>query len=208
MPKPVRETAVQIYGGEPTWDIAQLFPLQGAWSVSEYMALRPSRVVEYINGQLEIPNVPTPIHQRILLFIYDLLSSFIKANKLGEVLVAPLRMQISENKYREPDIVFMHKDHAERRGEEFWVGADLVVEVVSPGEQDRKRDLIDKRKDYDEAQIPEYWIVDYQEKRITVLTLEGKHYTVHGEFGENDVADSKLLAGFEVKVKEVFDAVK
>lgn len=203
----MRETATQIYG-EPTWDIAQLFPLQGTWSVSEYMSLRPSRVIEYINGQLEIPDMPTQSHQLLAAYLYQTLLLFVTVRQLGTVLFAPLRVRISEGKYREPDIVFMHKDHAERRGEEFWVGADLVVEVVSPGEQDRKRDLIDKRKDYAEAQIPEYWIVDYQEKRIAVLTLEGKHYTVHGEFGENDVAASKLLAGFEVKVKEVFGAVK
>ncbi len=207
MPKKMRETATQIYG-EPTWDIAQLFPLQGAWSVSEYMSLRPSRVVEYINGQLEIPDMPTQSHQLLAAYLYQTLLLFVTVRQLGTVLFAPLRVRISEGKYREPDIVFMHKDHAERRGEEFWVGADLVVEVVSPGEQDRKRDLIDKRKDYAEAQIPEYWIVDYQEKRITVLTLEGKHYAVHGEFGVGETATSALLNGFAVEVKAVFDAAK
>ena len=207
MPKKVRETATQIYG-EPTWDIAQLFPLQGAWSVSEYMSLRPSRVVEYINGQLEIPNVPTRTHQRILLFLYSVLHAFIVQHKLGELLIAPLRVKISEKRYREPDLVFMFKEHKNRNTDEFWVGADLVVEIMSESEEDRKRDLIDKRKDYAEARIPEYCIVDYQEKRITVLKLEGDHYVAHGEFGENDVAASKLLAGFEVKVKDVFEAIK
>ena len=205
MPKKVRETATQIYG-EPTWEIAQLFPLQGTWSVSEYMSLRPSRVVEYINGHLEIPNVPTQTHQLLAAYLYQSLLLFVTVRQLGTVLFAPLRVRISERRYREPDIVFMSKDHAKRRSDQFWIGADLVIEIVSESERDRERDLIDKRKDYAEAQIPEYWIVDYQEKRITVLTLVGKQYTVHGEFGENDVADSKLLAGFEVKVKEVFGA--
>lgn len=206
MPKKMRETATQIYG-EPTWDIAQLFPLQGAWSVSEYMSLRPSRVVEYTEGHLEIPNVPTQTHQIITAYLYQALLLFVTARQLGTVLFAPLRVRISERKYREPDIVFMSKDHAKRRSDQFWTGADLVVEIMSEGEEDRKRDLIDKRKDYAEAQIPEYWIADYQEKRITVLKLDGKQYAVHGEFGENDIAASKLLAGFEVKVKEVFGAV-
>ncbi len=205
MPKKMRETATRIYG-EPTWDIAQLFPLQGTWSVSEYMSLRPSRVVEYINGHLEIPNMPTRTHQRILLFLYSVLHAFLVQYNLGELLIAPLRVKISEKRYREPDLVFMFKEHTNRNTDEFWIGADLVIEIVSEGERDRERDWVDKRKDYAEAQIPEYWIVDYQEKRITVLTLDGKHYTVHGEFGENDVAASKLLAGFEVKVKEVFGA--
>lgn len=207
MPKKVHETATQMYG-EPTWDIAQLFPLQGAWSVSEYMSLRPNRVVEYINGQLEIPNMPTRTHQRILLFLYNALRAFIVQHKLGELLIAPLRVKIDEKRYREPELVFMLKEHTNRNTDEFWIGADLVIEIMSESERDRERDWVDKRKDYAEAQIPEYWIVDYQEKRITVLKLDGKQYAVHGEFGENDVAASKLLAGFEVKVKDVFEAVK
>jgi Uma2 family endonuclease len=194
--------------GEPTWDIAQLFPLQGAWSVSEYMSLRPSRVVEFVNGQLEIPNVPTQTHQLIAAYLYQTLLLFVTARQLGTVLFAPLRVRISERKYREPDIVFMSKDHATRRNDQFWLGADLVVEIMSESEEDRKRDLIDKRKDYAEAQIPEYWIVDYQEKRITVLTLAGKQYEVHGEFGVNDTATSKLLDGFTIEVKAVFEAAK
>ena len=42
-------------------------------------------------------------------------------------------------------------------------GADLVMEVVSGGREDRKRDLVTKRRDYARANIPEYWIVDPQD---------------------------------------------
>jgi Uma2 family endonuclease len=40
----------------------------------------------------------------------------------------------------------------------FWLGADLVVEIVSP--DDVERDIVIKRADYAEAGIPEYWIVN------------------------------------------------
>lgn len=49
----------------------------------------------------------------------------------------------------------------------------LVMEVVSGGPQDRKRDLVIKRAEYAAAGIPEYWIVDPESRRITVLTLVG-----------------------------------
>jgi Uma2 family endonuclease len=48
------------------------------------------------------------------------------------------------------------------------LGADLAMEVVSKGKEDRKRDLITKRFEYARAGIPEYWIVDPQTRRITL----------------------------------------
>jgi Uma2 family endonuclease len=98
----------------------------------------------------------------------------------------------------------MLKDHAGRIGEEFWTGADLVMEVVIGGDEDRRRDLQIKRQEYAQAGISEYWIIDPQEERITVLRLVGKRYVVHGEFPKGTVASSYLLRGFTVDVSETF----
>jgi Uma2 family endonuclease len=182
--------------------------MQGMWSEWEYMELRPNRVVEYDHGFVEIPDVPTTSHQRILLFLYNLLSRFVKARKLGEVLVAPLRVKLGPEKYREPDIVFMSAEHASRRGEDYWLGADLVMEVVSEGDESRERDLQKKREEYAKAGIAEYWIVDLQEKRITVLRLQGEQYALHGEFKAGGTAASALLPGFSVNVTDVFAAAE
>jgi len=172
------------------------------------MDLRPSRVVEYDHGYVEIHDVPKSSHQRILLFLYNLLATFVNAGKLGEALVAPLRVKLGPEKYREPDVVFMSAQNAARCGEDFWLGADLVMEVVSEGEENRERDLEKKRKDYAEGGIPEYWIVDPQEQKITVLKLEGVAYAVHGEFVPGASASSALLNGFSVNVEAVFAAAK
>ncbi len=85
-------------------------------------------------------------------------------------------------------------------------GADLAMEVVSEGEEDRHRDLVIKRQEYATAGITEYWIVDPREPRITVLTLEGQAYRVHGIFTPGERATSILLPGFEVDVEAVFNA--
>jgi Uma2 family endonuclease len=44
--------------------------------------------------------------------------------------------------------------------DEYWEGADLVMEVVSSHDEDRRRDLVVKREEYARAGIAEYWIVD------------------------------------------------
>jgi len=80
------------------------------------------------------------------------------------------------------------------------------MEVVSPGQENRERDLRTKRREYARAKIGEYWIVDPEEKCIIVLTLVGKTYKVHGKFGPGETAVSKLLPGFAVRVEDVFAA--
>ena len=68
------------------------------------------------------------------------------------------------------------------------------------------RDHEDKRRDYAEARIPEYWIVDPAEQRILVLCLEGDRYAMHGEFAVGNEAESKLLSGFRANVASVLQA--
>ena len=123
--------------------------------------------------------------------------------RLGVVMFAPLRIQLWSGKYREPDIVFHgNAEHADRLGEQFWRGADLVMEVVSP--DDPRRETVTKRREYAQAGIPEYWIVDPADMSITVLTLRGREYALHGEFVSGETATSVLLDQFTVDVATVF----
>lgn len=82
------------------------------------------------------------------------------------------------------------------------------MEVVSKDAESRKRDLQQKPVDYAEGGIPEYWVVDPQEERITVFTLQGQTYQQHGVSSRVELATSKLLDGFSVNVADVFDAAK
>lgn len=193
---------------EPTWEIAYLFPAQGTWTEWDYMRLRPNRHVEFTHGVLEVLPMPTQSHQRILAYLFQVLLAWIKARRLGEVLFAPLRVRLAEHVYREPDIVFMRAEHASRCGEDFWEGADLVMEIVSVDDRSRERDLKQKRSEYAQAGIPEYWIVDPLDEKIIVLVLAGETYAVHGEFGRGAQTTSPSLPGFGVDVAVVLDAAR
>jgi Uma2 family endonuclease len=191
---------------EPAWDVARLFPDQGHWSEEDYLALDTNHLVELSDGHVEILPMPTVPHQRILALLYNALLAFASANRLGEVLFAPVRIQLWPGKFREPDLVFMLAQNESRIHKEYWDRADLVTEVVS--DDDRGRDLDVKRREYAEAGIPEYWIVDPQLVRITVLALEGTAYVVHGEYDKGATAESRLLPGFKVNVAEVMSVKK
>ncbi|MDE0076776.1 MAG: Uma2 family endonuclease [Caldilineaceae bacterium] len=202
----VLSTATTDKTAELTWEIAQLFPAQGHWSEEEYLALDTNHLTEFSNGRLEVLPLPTYSHQRLVALLYRLLSGFVEERGLGVVMFAPLRIQLGQGKFREPDLVFMAVEHADRLGEQFWRGADLVMEIVSP--DDPERDKVTKRREYAQAGIPEYWIVGPTEASITVLTLRGQEYALHGKFAAGEVASSLLLEGFKVDVGDVFSEAR
>lgn len=193
-------------GGEPVWDLAYLYPPQGKWSEEAYLALPGGMQVEYKDGFVEVLPTPTMAHQFIVLYLYRLLNDYVLAHRLGWVLVAPLPVRLRPRVYREPDVVFLSADRPERLAEDYPDGADLVMEVVSGGREDRRRDWVVKRAEYAAAGISEYWIIDPDERIITVLRLEGGEYVEQGRFTDEAEAPSALLPGFAVPVTEVWAA--
>ncbi len=182
-----------------------LFPPQGSWSEADFLALDTKRFVELSDGCLEVLPMPTILHQLIVQFLHRLLEAHVNAHAAGLVLLAPLPVRLREGTYREPDVVYLRPGRIRdlRTQPE---GADLVMEVLSEGEENRRRDLEAKREDYARAGIPEYWIIDPLERQITVLTLDGQTYASHGEFSAGATATSVLLPGFVVAVDPVFAA--
>ena len=182
-----------------------LLPLQGLWTEEQYLKLtdQTNQLIEFTDGYLEGLSTPTRSHQRMLARLYELFVAFVRLHG-GEVLFAPLRLQIRPGKQREPDMVLVLDEHDPRNQDRFWLGADLVVEIVSA--DNPERDTVEKVADYAETRIPEYWIVNPLDETITVLVIAGDAYTTHGVFQRGDQADSPLLPGFVVLVDSVFDA--
>jgi len=197
--------SVAITQEELTRLLQEAAPRQGQWSQDDYLRLTDStnRLIEWTDGCIEVLPMPTDEHQSIAAFLYEGFVDFVRAHG-GKVLFAPLRVRIREGAFREPDLVLIRDAHDTRRQNRFWLGADLTVEIVSPDEP--KRDLVDKRRDYAEARIPEYWIVDPRTETVTVLVLQGEAYVEHGVFGRGAQATSVLLDGLTVEVSAVFDA--
>ena len=192
---------------EPAWEVALLFPAQGEWSEDDYLWLtdHTRRLVEFTDGRVEVLPMPTEEHQRIVLFLYRTLYAFLAAHGYGIVLVAPLRLRLRTGRYREPDLLVLLSAHDARRGNQYWTGADLVLEVVSP--DDPERDLVRKRHEYARAGVSEYWIVNPVAGQIIVLRLEGTAYVEHGVYTRGMQAASALLEGFTVAVDAALDAV-
>ena len=185
--------------------VLELLPPQGDWSEEDYLWLTDdtNRLIEFVDGYIEVLPMPTDEHQAISGFLCRAFSLHLQALG-GIVLYAPLRIRIRARKFREPDLLVLRDAHDSRRQNRYWLGADLVVEIVSPDKPER--DLVEKRMDYALVGIPEYWIVDPRQQTITVLALYESQYQEHGVFSRGAQATSAVLAGFSVAVDDVLDA--
>ncbi len=148
---------------------------------------------------------PTCNHQATLGFLLRTFFYFFDSRG-GIVLFAPLRLRIRPGKFREPDLLLLLSAADPRNQDRYWLGADLTPEVVS--EDKPERDLVEKRGDYAEGGVPEYWIVNPMTETITVLRLQGTAYEEAGVCRRGQSATSVLRPEFSVVVADVFDSAR
>ncbi|MEW5853514.1 MAG: Uma2 family endonuclease [Myxococcota bacterium] len=186
-------------------EVVALLPEQGHWSERDYLWLtsRTNRLVELVDGRIEVLHPPTDRHQAVLQAVFVLLRDFVRARG-GVARFSPLRVRTVPGHVREPDVVMLFSSADPRRHDECWDGADLVVEVV--GADDPKRDTVEKREEYARAGFCEYWVVNPLTESVTVLRLEGGSYMEHGCFRRGQQASSPSMAGFAASVDAILDA--
>lgn len=155
---------------------------------------------EWVNGEV-IMTMPASLrHQDIKYFLMSLLHKYTRLNNLGKVIDAPFLMRLPfKPSGREPDILFIQQRHLARLHETFLDGpADLVVEIISP--ESIARDRGDKFVEYEEAKIPEYWLIDPVRTRAEFYVLDRKGHYRLVEPDENGNYHSRVVTGFWLHV--------
>jgi Uma2 family endonuclease len=184
-------------------EIARLFPPQGQWTEDDYFSLPDTmQIVELSEGEIVMPAPPVPLNQQIVMKLGFALNEFARRGDLGSVYLAPLAVRLWKGKIREPDVLFIRKEHGDRIRETLIDGApDWVAEVISPGT--RKTDEGQKVIDYARAGIPEYWLVDPKKQTIRIYELKDSVYVLIQTYRPGEVARSVTLGGFEIAVDDV-----
>jgi len=82
---------------------------------------------------------------------------------------------------------------------------DLVVEILSPGNS--KKEMSDKFELYQNAGIPEYWLVDPERETIVIYQLgDDQQYFTKQPFTSDDILKSPLLEGLKIDLNEIFES--
>jgi len=168
-------------------------------SLAQFLGACPeSRQVEWVNGEVIEHVPPVTRHQQVAHFLSILLSHFADLTDGGLVIVAPYLMLLSpDGPAREPDVLFVAKEHAARVLRDRLDGpADLVVEIIS--EDSVRRDRADKFDEYQQHGVREYWLVDARGGReredFWVLDAQGRYQP--GRRNDNGTYSAAVLPGF------------
>ena len=186
-------------------DQGRRMTLEEFWDAEE----QPGYLYELARGVLEVSEVPGNAHLLVVHAMHELFSDY---NRLFPGLIrsighgSDIRYIIPDPETdRHPDLAIIFRD-APLDSKGRWL-AVLGVEVVSPGKPARKRDYIEKRDDYLVVGLLEYWIVDPEERRVTVLLrreADGVSAWEERTFTGLDVIGSDLLPGFAGTVAELW----
>ena len=131
---------------------------------------------EWVDGQVILMSPASREHQTVAGFLFKALSEFASEREAGEVFHAPFQMKIPVRPSgREPDVLFVAKDRCHLIRDTYLDGpADLVVEVIS--KESRGRDTLDKREEYEQSGVREYWLVDPERRELTALRRIGTQF--------------------------------
>ena len=158
---------------------------------------------ELINGVLIRLESPNLAHQETSIALASRMHIFSSENELGIVLIAPFDVLLSDTDVVQPDILFASNERAHIRTPDNMQGApDLVVEIMSISSA--RRDWRDKLNLYAKSGVKEYWIIDPANRIIWLMLLRRGTLKLAGTYGEGDTVSSTALAGFSVKVDDLF----
>ncbi|MBA2519567.1 MAG: Uma2 family endonuclease [Chloroflexia bacterium] len=181
---------------QPTTSLAPLRMSYDEWQT--WLGRNERNRGEWVDGEVVVFAMPKHLHQAIMFLLARLMAEFVEAADLGEIAADGTEMWLPERRTaRLPDVFFVSAEHRDRLTDERLNGpADLAVEVISDDSvtRDRRR----KFAEYQDAGIPEYWIVDPRPRRHTVsvyvLDADGQYQERPGD--DEGRVHSSVLPGF------------
>lgn len=161
---------------------------------------------EIIDGELFATRAPHLGHQRTCGKIFRLLDDWSESSGLGEAFTTPgIIYTDSDNVI--PDVIWIsHERLAVLTDESGHLAGspELVVEVLSPGKENERRDREAKLKLYSQQGVREYWIADWQLRQVEVYRREAARLTLFATLLNNDELTSPLLPGFNCSIGRFF----
>lgn len=120
---------------------------------------------ELISGELVVTPSPRGVHQVTVFELAMKIHVLLERTGAGHILWSPADISLGEDEVLQPDL-FVYRTATGRRLRDWDEirGLVLVIEVLSPSTARYDRQL--KRRRYQRARVPEYWIVDIDSRLI------------------------------------------
>jgi Uma2 family endonuclease len=162
---------------------------------------------EVIEGDIFMSRAPSVLHQLAVHVLDKSLGNFVDQNPIGIVLPGP-GVIFDEFNGVIPDLVFISSEREAQvaGGERITGSPDLVIEILSPGADNERRDRDIKRRLYSKFGVKEYWIGDLKNRRIEIYRLKDDVLEHAATLGQDEEITKDLLPGFRCSVRSIFRA--
>lgn len=180
------------------------------YTYADYASLPEEERCEIIDGALYMQAAPSRIHQEILMELSRQIANYL-ADKPCKVYPAPFCVRLPDGDEKndediktvvEPDIsIICDQTKLDERG---CTGApDMIVEITSPSSA--RKDRLEKFYKYERAGVKEYWIVEPEEKLVSVFVLgENKRYGRPDMYTEGDKIKTSIFPDLVISLKNIF----
>ena len=172
---------------------------------ADYARLTPPDSGNYELHNGKIIFMPTPIgyHQQISMRLSIKMGSYILQKQLGQLLAAPMDTIFSEHDTLQPDLLFVAQERVHIIKKQVEGAPDLIVEIISPG--NTQKEMSYKKYVYETSGVREYWLIHPEKLTITQYENIENELVRLNVLNIDDLLQSKVVEGFEIKVKEIFE---
>ena len=188
----------QLKRGKNDWKV--YFTYTDLLKLPEYPE---SPFIEILKGDLYVVPSPVPNHQRISTNLGFQIFEYLKENQLAEILYGPVDVVFSEDNVTIPDLVVISTENLSIIQEKNIVGIpDLIIEILSTN---KAHDLIKKKEIYEKFKVPEYWVIDPEEKSLRIYYFEKKKSTIYSleVFSDQNIS-SVRFPDLSIDLKNIF----
>ena len=164
---------------------------------------------EILDGELYVSKQPHCYHQLSCSNANTLLGLWSRKTNAGFGMIAP-GLVFDDDDDVAPDLIWISKARlAAALGLDghLHTAPELVIEVLSPGCVNERRDREAKRKLYSRRGVQEYWIIDWRARRIEVYRRDNAQLSLVATMLDPDSLSSPLLPGFSCPVRGLFEGI-
>ncbi len=180
------------------------------WKSADLAALPEVEGTRYeiIGGELFVSTTPHFNHQLLCGTLFRLLENWSVKNGLGRAVITP-GLIFADDDDVIPDVVWISNERLASilKDGKLRAAPELVIEVLSPGSANQRRDRVAKLGLYSRRGVSEYWIVNWQTSTIEVYRHQNDQLTHVVPLAQGDLLSSPLLPQFSAHVDELFDSL-
>jgi len=160
---------------------------------------------ELIEGELYVSCGPGLTHQIVSDNIVYLIRRYLDRNPIG-IVVSTIGLILSDYNGVIPDIVFFRHEDYDRlvSNERLYSAPELVVEILSSGSENIRRDRVAKHKLYGKYGVKEYWMIDRDQQTVEVYGLKDDSLDLVSKLKDDDLLVTPILPGFSCTARRIF----